>query len=90
MCGRLDEKECASQCLQIPAGHVWLQGDNTRNSNDSRHYGPVPMALLQSKVVCRVRALSLYPLQSQPGLWYRIAAGVIAIPENPSREILQQ
>mmetsp|Transcript_29635 Transcript_29635/g.49804 ORF Transcript_29635/g.49804 Transcript_29635/m.49804 type:complete len:183 (+) Transcript_29635:310-858(+) len=40
--------------VDIPAGHVWLQGDNTRNSNDSRHYGPVPVALLQSKVICRI------------------------------------
>uniref|UniRef100_A0A7S0WXM8 Peptidase S26 domain-containing protein n=1 Tax=Pyramimonas obovata TaxID=1411642 RepID=A0A7S0WXM8_9CHLO len=40
--------------VDVPAGHVWLQGDNTRNSNDSRHYGPVPMALVQSKVVCRI------------------------------------
>ena len=36
--------------MQVPAGHVWLLGDNTDNSIDSRVYGPVPMALLQGKV----------------------------------------
>lgn len=33
---------------------MWLQGDNTRNSNDSRVYGAVPCALLRGRVVARV------------------------------------
>ena len=39
----------------VPAGHVWLQGDNPANSTDSRHYGPVPLALVQGRVVLKVR-----------------------------------
>lgn len=38
----------------VPKGHVWLQGDNTSNSTDSRHYGVVPYALLQGKVFLRI------------------------------------
>jgi inner membrane protease subunit 2 len=26
---------------EVPAGHVWLEGDNHRSSIDSNHYGPV-------------------------------------------------
>jgi inner membrane protease subunit 1 len=33
---------------------VWLQGDNFYNSQDSRHYGPVPYAVLRGKVVFKV------------------------------------
>lgn len=42
------------QQVVIPKGHVWLQGDNPSNSTDSRHYGPVPYALLQGKVFVRI------------------------------------
>ncbi|XP_065158085.1 mitochondrial inner membrane protease subunit 1 [Atheta coriaria] len=38
----------------VPRGHVWLEGDNTRNSSDSRNYGPVPQGLIRSRAVCRV------------------------------------
>ncbi|KAJ2363743.1 hypothetical protein H4S01_004141, partial [Coemansia sp. RSA 2610] len=40
--------------VQIPRGHVWLQGDNYTNSTDSRVYGPVPLALLRGRVLARV------------------------------------
>ena len=36
--------------LRIPQGHIWLQGDNPNNSTDSRHYGPVPLALVKGRV----------------------------------------
>lgn len=41
----------------VPEGHLWLEGDNRRNSMDSRNYGPVPFALVQSRVL-----LKLWPL----------------------------
>uniref|UniRef100_A0A8C7R6E7 Mitochondrial inner membrane protease subunit n=2 Tax=Oncorhynchus mykiss TaxID=8022 RepID=A0A8C7R6E7_ONCMY len=41
----------------VPKGHVWLEGDNLRNSTDSRSYGPVPYALIRGRV-----CLKLWPL----------------------------
>lgn len=52
--------ECFGRCtelcnaVQVPKGHVWLQGDNFINSTDSRHYGPVPYALLRGRAFLKV------------------------------------
>ena len=40
----------------VPNGYVWIEGDNKSSSVDSRDYGPIPMGLLQGKVV-----LCVYP-----------------------------
>lgn len=40
--------------LRIPDGNVWLLGDNPSNSNDSRSYGPVPLNLLQGRVIGKI------------------------------------
>lgn len=39
---------------QVPEGHCWIAGDNLPASRDSRQFGPVPLALVQGKVVARV------------------------------------
>jgi len=40
--------------LIIPAGHIWVQGDNLNNSSDSRMYGPLPIALIKGKVIAKI------------------------------------
>eukprot|EP00747_Dinoflagellata_sp_TGD_P167036 gnl/TRDRNA2_/TRDRNA2_190777_c0_seq1.p1 gnl/TRDRNA2_/TRDRNA2_190777_c0~~gnl/TRDRNA2_/TRDRNA2_190777_c0_seq1.p1 ORF type:complete len:184 (-),score=26.27 gnl/TRDRNA2_/TRDRNA2_190777_c0_seq1:37-588(-) len=40
--------------VTVPRGHVWLEGDNSAVSQDSRHYGPVPVGLLQGKVCAKL------------------------------------
>ncbi|KAK4537233.1 hypothetical protein CDCA_CDCA11G3258 [Cyanidium caldarium] len=45
--------------VSIQRGYVWLEGDNPENSTDSRHYGPVPVALVRGRVAFRV-----YPFHS--------------------------
>lgn len=42
----------------VPIGHVWLEGDNTMNSSDSRDYGPVPQGLIKSRALCKVWPLN--------------------------------
>ncbi|CAH8847778.1 unnamed protein product [Trichobilharzia szidati] len=45
---------------QVPVGHVWLEGDNTSRSLDSRSYGPVPISHLEYKVLLRVWPLKQF------------------------------
>jgi inner membrane protease subunit 1 len=57
------EKAPSTQHVVIPKGHIWISGDNAAFSRDSRDYGPVSMALIQAKLLARVRKLfiSSYP-----------------------------
>ncbi|XP_004233102.1 mitochondrial ATP-independent inner membrane protease subunit 1a [Solanum lycopersicum] len=36
--------------IVVPDGHVWIEGDNKFNTNDSRNFGPVPYGLVQGRV----------------------------------------
>ena len=56
-----EEAECEGLLQQVPEGHVWLQGDNTLNSSDSRAYGPVPYALLRGRAFARFRVSTCPP-----------------------------
>ncbi|KAH7419412.1 signal peptidase-like protein I [Cadophora sp. MPI-SDFR-AT-0126] len=40
--------------VMVPEGHCWVVGDNLPYSRDSRHFGPMPMALIKGKVVAKV------------------------------------
>ena len=46
--------ERQGEMIQVPEGHCWVVGDNVPVSRDSRTYGPVPLALVQGKVICKV------------------------------------
>lgn len=57
----------------MPKGHCWVVGDNMPYSRDSRHFGPLPMALIKGKVIAKVFPWSergwiangLYPVEAE-------------------------
>lgn len=57
----------------MPRGHIWIEGDNARNSNDSNLFGPIAAGLVEARIIAK-----LWPLQE---------AGLVERKE-PSRERL--
>ena len=58
--------------ILVPKGHCWLEGDNAAASHDSNSFGPVPVGLVQARVLAKV--------------WPPDAAGAIArVDAPPSR-----
>jgi inner membrane protease subunit 2 len=47
--GQMDELELGK--VVVPYGHVWVEGDNWRNSYDSRDFGPVAKGLIEGRAV---------------------------------------
>jgi len=43
--------------ITVPAGHVFLLGSNRPHSRDSRHFGPVPLAVISGRVLLNLSAL---------------------------------
>lgn len=41
----------------VPKGYIWIAGDNTACSTDSRDYGPVSMGLIRGRIIARVCCL---------------------------------
>ena len=39
---------------RVPEGHVWVEGDNWRKSNDSNWYGPMSRSLITGRAVAVV------------------------------------
>ena len=67
--------------VQVPRGHVWLEGDNPLNSTDSRQYGPVPWALLQGRALVKVIFLS----STMDGLDWRVQLAYTILLYPPGR-----
>eukprot|EP00742_Colponemidia_sp_Colp-10_P010755 GILJ01011845.1.p1 GENE.GILJ01011845.1~~GILJ01011845.1.p1 ORF type:complete len:174 (-),score=6.29 GILJ01011845.1:153-674(-) len=40
-----------SELVKVPKGQCWIEGDNPSISIDSNNFGPVPLALIEAKVM---------------------------------------
>ncbi|KAL1305482.1 hypothetical protein AAFC00_002358 [Neodothiora populina] len=55
------------EMLMVPFGHVWIEGDNFRNSRDSNWYGPISKSLVHGKAVCIVLPWKRFGLKPWEG-----------------------
>lgn len=66
--------------VAVPPGHIWIEGDNSCASVDSRSYGAIPASLTIGKVICRLWPLRDYAWQGidTNGVhqWRRIGARI--------------
>ncbi|KAJ4703821.1 mitochondrial inner membrane protease subunit 1 [Melia azedarach] len=42
------------ETVLVPKGHIWIEGDNIYESNDSRKFGAVPYGLLEGRIFWRI------------------------------------
>ncbi|KAA0193622.1 Mitochondrial inner membrane protease subunit 1 [Fasciolopsis buskii] len=62
-----DDMHCATVAREVPLNHVWLEGDNSSHSLDSRNYGPVPISRLEYRVLLRLWPLTGFGRLSSHG-----------------------
>ncbi|RYG51458.1 hypothetical protein EON66_10730 [archaeon] len=71
--------------LQVPDGHIWIEGDNPQNSLDSRTYGPIPAAAVTGRVVATVwppwRARRLRAGEPRPASNTMLESAMLADPD---------
>mmetsp|Transcript_1489 Transcript_1489/g.3086 ORF Transcript_1489/g.3086 Transcript_1489/m.3086 type:complete len:184 (+) Transcript_1489:341-892(+) len=51
-------RDSVHKAIQVPKGHIWVEGDNANNSNDSNTFGPVAAGLVEARVEAKVWPLS--------------------------------
>ncbi|KAL0949694.1 hypothetical protein HGRIS_009731 [Hohenbuehelia grisea] len=53
----------------IPKGHVWVEGDESFRTDDSNRFGPVPSALIESKLISIIWPLNRFGVfRSKPSI----------------------
>jgi signal peptidase I len=53
--------------LVVPDGHVWIEADCPALGLDSRHFGPIPISWIRTRVISKVWPLQVSPLYPR---WY--------------------
>ncbi|KAJ2083237.1 hypothetical protein H4R24_000974 [Coemansia sp. RSA 988] len=52
--------------VRVPMGHFWVEGDESFHSNDSNTFGPIPLALVDGRVITPIWPLSRFGARIPP------------------------
>jgi inner membrane protease subunit 1 len=56
----IEKSKDIKRTIEVPPGHIWLEGDFPPFSLDSRHYGPIPISWVCGRLMLRV-----WPMQRE-------------------------
>jgi inner membrane protease subunit 2 len=74
--------------ILVPKGHCWIEGDNTAASHDSNSFGPIPIGLVQARVLAKVWPLgeagALARIESPPSRVWRPGRDFAELQRGPS------
>ncbi|KIY73788.1 LexA/Signal peptidase [Cylindrobasidium torrendii FP15055 ss-10] len=54
------------QWVRVPDGHVWIEGDESFHSDDSRTFGPIAAGLISAKLLCIIWPLDRFGAVNPP------------------------
>ncbi|KAL1621242.1 hypothetical protein SLS54_005738 [Diplodia seriata] len=68
----------------VPYNHVWVEGDNWRDTVDSNDFGPIPMGLITGRAEYRVWPLNRRGTVPDPNVEFKTYSKVI-LAKEPSK-----
>ncbi|OQO02376.1 hypothetical protein B0A48_11930 [Cryoendolithus antarcticus] len=78
--------------FEVPFGHVWVEGDNWRSSNDSNNFGPISKSLIighAPTIVYPWERMGTKPWEDRRRIGTRVVYGKQGVPPEGFRDMFE-